>query len=798
LQAAAFSAILEGMHDPYPSLIQQLPITPHLDTICTQLKASPSRFLVLTAETAAGKSTAVPLALLRHFAGKIYMLEPRRLAALAVASRTAELLGEPPGKTSGYIMHLESCVSAQTRFTVITEAVLTRMMQQDPSLEGTSVVVIDEFHERSVHADLALAFLKEAMQLRDDLFVIVMSATIDTTSVARYLGTAEAPAPVLAVKGHQFPVDVSYAGNTSAADAVMHELSAGKDDGSILVFLPGIADIRRTAAELQAQGADAEILVLHSSVSFSEQKKILEAPVPGSRRRVILSSAIAETSLTVPGVTTVIDSGKSRMNRMNVAAGMETLVTEDESLFSAEQRKGRAGRTAPGRCIRLWNEHDVRSTRTPPEILRSDIVPLVLECAQWGVLERSRIDWLDAPPEGAWEAARRLLQDMGCLAPDITPLGKAALQMGLHPRLACVALAGSVEKACAYSNYADAAPALQKKMKADCESRVQRCRAQFPELRQLSVPEPLFAGYPDRIAHRQQQDGSYQFPSGRVASLPREERQRMAVFPEWIVAPDADAGEREGRIYAWEAADTQTTEQWLLQRAAVSTQVEFAGGGKGESPRLRKTEIRSYGRLVLARRQLAADASDFTAAVCTAVKKEGLAWLPLSTQTEEFLLRAQFYARHSGNAEPETYTAARLQQDVQEWLPPFVTGTSLSADAVYQALRYHLDGAAVDANVPQRISMPNGKSFRVRYESIAGQDIRPVLEIIIQQAFGCFETPRIMGQPVLLRLLSPARRPLQVTDDLAGFWQNTWPEVCKEMKGRYPKHNWDYRIAEKD
>lgn len=790
--------MLGGMQPPYPRQIQQLPITPYLDDICARLKASPSRFLVLTAETAAGKSTAMPLALLRHFEGKIYMLEPRRIATLAVAARTAELLGESPGTTSGYIMHLERRVSPQTRFTVITEAVLTRMLQHDPALEGTSVVVIDEFHERSVHADLALAFLKEAMQLRDDLYVIVMSATIDTASVARYLGTDSAPAPVFSVSGKQFPVEVNYAGNISAAEAVLRELSDRRSQGSILVFLPGIAEIRRTAAELESRGADAEILTLHSSVGFSEQKKILEPVTAGAPRRVILSSAIAETSLTVPGVTVVIDSGKSRLSRMNIAAGMETLVTEAESLFSAEQRKGRAGRTAPGRCIRLWNEQEPRVTRTPPEILRSDILPLVLECAQWGVQERSKLDWLDAPPENAWESARQLLRAMGCLSPEITPLGKAALLMGLHPRLACVALAGSVEKACAYGSYADAAPAVQKKMRAETESRVQRCRAQFPELRHFSLPEPLFAGYPDRIARLAAPDGTYQFPSGRIATLPKDERQRTAVFPAWIVAPDADAGEREGRIYAWEAVDTQTTEQWLQERATLSTQLEFTEAAKGASPRLRKTEIQCYGKLVLVRRQRAVQAADFSEAACAAVRKEGLAWLPLSEKTQDFLLRAQFYAQHSGQQDEEKYTDSGLQQRVQEWLPPFVTGTSLSADEVYDALYFYLDGSSVDSHVPPKLTMPNGKSFRMRYERSSGHSIRPVMEIIIQQAFGCFKTPRVMGQAVLLKLLSPARRPLQVTDDLEGFWQNTWPEICKEMKGRYPKHNWDYRLAEKD
>lgn len=811
------------MDKSYPQAVQTLPITPYLDAVCAALKSSPSRFLVLTAETAAGKSTAVPLALLRHFDKKILMLEPRRLAALAVASRVSELLGEDSGGQAGYIMRMETRVSSRTRFVVMTEAVLTRMMQDDPSLAGVSVVVIDEFHERSVHADLALAFLKECMALRDDLFVVVMSATIDTERLAAYLGTGGKSAPVFTVPGRQFPVAVEYAGPVSASDAVMNELRTD-DGGGILVFLPGIGDIRRTAAELAAHGADADVRILHSSVSFDDQKKVLTPPPAGVRRRVILSSSIAETSLTVPDVTVVIDSGLSRVNRMNIAAGMETLSTETESAFSAAQRRGRAGRVRPGRCVCLWNGNDARTAKTPPEILRTDLTPLVLECAQWGVYDPGKLSWLDKPSDASWNSARTLLLQLGCLAQNadgsvlrITPLGQAALTLGLHPRLACVALAGrnDVSGAAArcvlrYSGYAESPPALQRKFSADIEQRVKKCAALFPQEADgaaLSALSPekqaLLAGFPDRIARLQNADGTYQFPSGRVASLPSGERRNSSGFPEWIVAPEADAGEREGRIYRYEALPPEEAESWLADRAVVSTETEFADG----THTLRKTEYRRYGRLVLAAKKVNAGADDFADAVCRAVEKNGIDWLPLADKTKEFLLRAQFYEAHAGT-EIGDLSAVSLQRAVREWLPPFLTGSTVTEDAVYEALRWYLDGSTVDKNVPQRIVMPNGKSYKLTYESIAGThkaedgirqySVRPVLEIIIQRIFGCFETPRIMNEPVLLKLLSPANRPLQITDDLAGFWKNTWPEICKEMKGRYPKHNWDYRAAEKD
>ena len=840
----------------YPDLINQLPITPHLDDICVSLKSSRSHSLILTAETGAGKSTALPLALLNHFSGKIIMLEPRRIAALSVASRVSTLLGEEIGETAGYVMRLESRVSEATRFTVMTEAVLTRMLQDDLLLDGVSVVVLDEFHERSVQADLALAFLEETMSLRGDLYVVVMSATIDTASLSSYLAIGGEAAPVFTVPGRQFPVDVEYAGALLPSDAVMRELRK-RDGGSILVFLPGIADIRKTAAELERESVDADILLLHSSIDFDEQKKVLSPPDGFSRRRVILSSSIAETSLSVPGVSVVIDSGLARINRMNVAAGMEMLVTETESVFSAEQRKGRAGRMQRGRCVRLWRENDVRVAETTPEIARTDLTELVLECAERGVYRRDALSWLTPPSAAAWKSAQKLLIALGCLTAEdktdaensvrITSLGKAALTLGLHPRLACVALSalsfgnvgesadkksGISKKECgglapcaeaalqcvlAYSPYADSPAALQKRFFSDLVKRLAKCAYRFPDLRGNSGSENssdvtaavlLLAGFPDRIAHLEG-DGTYRFPSGRVVSLPKKERDAFRVFPEWIVAPVMDAGEKEGRIYRWEALSAEEAEAWLSVRSETYTETEFAEGTYS----LRKTEYTCFGKIVLAERRVAVQDGDFAYAVCRAVEKNGIARLPFGEKTKAFLARARFYETHTrafrtvddGSAVSVvgTYTIAKSSEEnliktVREWLPPFLTGTTLRENAVYDALYYYLDGAKVDKNVPQTIVLANGKFCTLLYDTAAEGIIRPTIEIIVQKIFGCFETPRVMGVPVLFKLLSPARRPLQITDDLAGFWSGAWPEICKEMKGRYPKHNWDYRAVERE
>ncbi|MGI5097944.1 DEAD/DEAH box helicase [Treponema socranskii] len=889
----------------YPDLVKQLPIAPYLDDICAALKSSASRSLILTAETGAGKSTALPLALLNHFTGKIIMLEPRRIASLSVASRVSTLLGEDVGKTAGYVMRLESCVSKATRFTVMTEAVLTRMLQDDLLLDGVSVVVLDEFHERSVQADLALAFLKETMTLRDDLYVVVMSATIDTASLSSYLALGGEPSPVFSVPGRQFPVDVEYAGAVLPSDAVMRELRK-RDRGSILVFLPGIADIRKTAAELERESADADILLLHSSIDFDEQKKVLSPPDDLSCRRVILSSSIAETSLSVPCVSVVIDSGLARINRMNVAAGMEMLVTETESVFSAEQRKGRAGRMQRGRCVRLWHENDVHVAETAPEILRTDLTELVLECAERGVYRRDALSWLTSPSEAGWRSAQKLLITLGCLSAGdeahiekfvrITSLGKAALTLGLHPRLACVALSAlsdgdagkSAEKkngkpgklgslssyteaalhcVLAYSPYADAPPVLQKRFCADVIKRLAKCASRFSDLcessgakgstdagaergfpasgckavsaRSVTVRDfsascgissavLLLAGFPDRIA-RLEGDGTYRFPSGRVASLPKKERDAFRVFPKWIVAPVVDAGEREGRIYRWEALPTEEAESWLSAKSEIYTETEFAD----ETHSLRKIEYTRFGRIVLSERRVAAQDEDFAPAVCRAVEKNGIAWLPLGEKTKAFLSRARFYEMHAsaapvaadlvaahrragGGAAADAraeagggtevnvdgaHTIAKSSEEnliktVREWLPPFLTGTALGESTVYDALYYYLDGTKVDKNAPQTISLSNGKSCALVYDAAADGTVRPTIEIIVQKIFGCFETPRVMGVPVLFKLLSPARRPLQITDDLAGFWSGAWPQICKEMKGRYPKHNWDYRAVE--
>lgn len=803
---------------------------------------------MLTAETAAGKSTAVPLALMEAFPGKILVTEPRRLAAVAVASRHAQLLGEPVGMRAGYRLRYDTCVSPATKIHVMTDAILTRMIQADPALDGVSVIVLDEFHERSLHTDLSLAFLKEIMMLRDDLYLVVMSATMDAGRMAHYLGEGET-APCLHVEGRRFPVEIGYrpaplaAGRTLlssgndlplvdwCAQVVLEELHgsspSGRDGGSILVFLPGISEIRRCQRLLEQAGAGelAHILLLHSSISLEEQRLVLEADClqrdaasggtsrPTSKRRVILSSSIAETSLTVPDVTLVIDCGLSRTSRFDPRTGMTRLVTEIESSFSAEQRTGRAGRLGPGRCIRLWSPVESRLASPPPEITRTDLVPVVLECARWGVQELGGLAWLDCPSAGGWAAARSLLQEMGCLeeSGSITDLGHRVLELGVHPRIGCVASSGfpgAVELA---ARYGASDSVEQQRLQKDLHRRLSGSKKSAGQSGGVDGASlALLAGFPDRLA-KSCGEGKYQFPSGRTASLfhrtaAASSLQRLSgnAFPAWIVAVEVDAGATTGRIYRWEPLDAAAAENWLEEHATVQVELDV----EDATGKVVKHQVRRYGRLELERRRLVPDDSDVAAALCGQVRRRGFGSLPLSGESQLLLVRARLWetlrqpgpldagALPPGAVPPSQFSEENLLERLEDWLVPFLGGRKkLSAEVVYQRLHWFCDGATLDRELPLSIILPNGKRRKLSYETIAGR-VTPVLEVVIQELFGCLETPRVAGIPVLLRLLSPARRPLQVTSDLAGFWQNTWPDICKEMKGRYPKHNWDYRLAE--
>ena len=545
--------------------------------------------------------------------------------------------------------------------------------------------------------------------------------------------------------------------------------------------------------------SDCELCLLHSSISLEEQKRVIRPPEKGQpyKRRVILSSAIAETSLTVPGVSIVIDSGLARVNRMDINTGMEKLTTETESEFSAEQRKGRAGRLCEGSCIRLWDKNNPRVKNFPPEILRADLLPLVLECAERGVYKPDGIDWLDKPSLAGWTESSLLLKQLGMLDKNghITEKGKAALTLGIHPRLAGIALAafdkaeGKIsgegkELLIQFSSYSRSDTGLQKRFISDLERRLKACG--FEEKNRTDFL--ILCGYPDRLAKRTSQPGlnpaEYKFAGGRQARLYDKKA------PLWLVAPEVMAGEKEAVIFDLVELEEAKIAYFLEKHSEIKEKCSFTQGT------LQKYEEKCFGKIVLSSKKIPVSEGDYARAWLTEVEEKGIECLPKDSRVESLLLRAEFIEQQKNENAGESLEQ-RLCNSVEEWLIPFLGGkTSLTAATVFDALYWYLDGAEIDRLAPEVLLLENGRRCKVKYEKQA--EIKPVIEIIIQRVFGCFSTPVICGKKVLLRLLSPASRPLQVTEDLEHFWTGAWVEICKEMKGRYPKHNWDYRVAEKE
>ena len=823
----------------YTDKIKNLPIYGYLDDICEKLKNSKSRFLILNAETAAGKSTAIPLALLKNFSKSIYMLEPRRIAALNIANRVSYLLGEDCGKTCGYQVHLDSKISKETRFTVMTEALFIRKIQSNPELEGVNVVVLDEFHERSLYTDLALSFLCDAMELRDNLFVIIMSATINVNKIKFFLMERFCEfnksknqfeekeseiekdkdfVPTYFVEGRGFPVEVEYRPGENI-EKLLLEIVNKKDDyskGDILVFLPGKREILQTKNNLEKYCLKEEVLILHSSVPFEEQKKVLSKGTD-SKRRIILSSSIAETSVTIPDITVVVDSGFCRYSQYNQKAGMECLVTKNESVFNAEQRKGRAGRIQKGKCYRMWAKSDKRADENQPEILRADLSGFLLECAEWGIKDFSSIKCLDKPAEQSWIAAQELLKVLNCLSEEnkITDLGKAVLTCGVNIRTACIALSGipfGKEKfSTAFASEIECSLTgteyNRKKTEENLLFRVQNVKKKFnlsqefnTKSTDFSTTYALLCGFPDRLgkmvkktAGQENDENLYQFYSGKILKMGTGKFSNA----EYIVALSIDAGTDVGRIFEFKEIEATLAEEYMKTRAVKKIHTCFEKNLK----EIRKYEILAFGKIALATKKLDVEEKDYFDAWSNRVKEEGLNCLPMSEKTKTFLKRVKFYVQEKKEKVLDE-KINRAKENISEWLLPFCSNqkdfkNQINEKNIYDAMYWYFDGSEIDKNVPETIILPNKNKMKIQYES-QNEKIIPFAEIIIQRIFGTFKSPQILGHPVLLKLLSPAKRPLQITSDLENFWKNTWPEICNEMKGRYPKHNWNYKIAEED
>ncbi len=812
-----------------------LPLVPFLARISRELERS--RLLALTAEPGAGKSTLVPPFLMDEpwLGGRtILMLEPRRLAAVAVASRIAELLGEPVGRRAGWRVRTSLRVSRETRIEVVTEALLTRRIQEDPLLQGVGLVIFDEFHERSIHADLALALALEVRRARPDLALLVMSATLDTAGVSDLLGAGPgSPAPSLHCPGTLHPVRVEHR-PIRAPQRWEEELADGiarmfdETGGGILAFLPGAAEIRRVGGRLAAAlGPRAEVLPLHGTMRLEDQRRVILPPEPGGRRRLVLATSIAETSLTVPGISSVADSGWARLTRFHPATGLDRLVTEKVSASSAEQRRGRAGRLGPGRCVRFWPESERLLDRADPEILRSDLSGLALECALWGATEAGALSWMDAPPPAAWSQAREILVMLGLIDPaGPTALGRTAAGLGLPPRLAVLVAHGAAAGQRALA--AASAALLQERdgseiaRDPDFRLRLERIRAgtggaaswrgavraEMARILRRLAPDPaaasawseeqearvgaLLAGsFPDRLARREP-DGSYRLVTGRIAgfSFGRHTVPTRAAGP-WVVALDADPGETTGIIRLAAPVDADEAQRALAFAAVESAEIRW----EGLVPR--GMRVRRAGRLVLTERPERPGAAEILASFQETLARSGLGILPWNRASLRLLARMRFYAGAHGNAQ-EDLSDGRLAARAAEWLSPHLKltgGQVLTAGSLLSALSSLAAGLSgrLAQEVPETLVLPTGGKREIDYES--GE---PQVEARIQEVFGLARSPKICGVPITFRLLSPAHRPLQVTRDLESFWRATYAEVRKEMRGRYPRHYWpeDPRAAE--
>lgn len=809
---------------PAAPALPALPVAAVLPQLSTALASHGAA--VLVAPPGAGKTTLVPLHLLGDLPqGRIILVEPRRLAARAAASRMADILGEQPGATVGWRMRLDTRVSAATRIEVVTEGVATRMILSDPELSGVAAILFDEFHERSLDGDFALALALDVREaLRPDLKLLVMSATLDGARVARLLGQA----PVVESQGRAFPVAVRHRdrGPTetvedAVAACVREEIAAGS--GSILAFLPGQREIERTAERLEGRlPADVILAPLFGRLEGAAQDLAIR-PAPAGRRKVVLATTIAETSITIDGVTTVVDSGLKRQPVFEPATGLQRLETVRVSRASAEQRAGRAGRTAPGEAIRLWRAEQTAALEPfdRPEILSSDLSALVLDALAFGVREPATLRFLDPPPAPAVGEARALLRELGALDGEdlMTPVGEAMRTLPLPPRLGCMvagAAAGSARREAARLAVLLTEPGLGgpsvdlaerlRGWRADRSPRARSAEALAGRIAALALPplaDPLddddagallSLAYPDRVALARGAPGSFLLSNGRGGVL--EASHALSREPALVVADlggvSTGASQRTRRIRAAAAIDKARLDQLLAQRIVEEETLSFDPASRS----VRARRVRRLGRAVLAEAPLPTPAGEATArALMAGIREIGLSRLPWGKDGERLLARLRFlqpaYGAEAGwpDADDETLLAT-----LEEWLLPFAPGASALSQIGEGSLREALlarlppgEARKLDELAPSHFTAPTGSHLPIRYEAEG-----PVLAVRVQELFGLSRHPAIAGGrlPLILELLSPAHRPIQITRDLPGFWRGSWADVRADLRGRYPRHPW--------
>jgi ATP-dependent helicase HrpB len=817
--------------------LPQLPIRHVLPELKEALAAGSA---VLAAAPGSGKTTIVPLALLVEpwLEGKrILILEPRRLATRAAAARMASLLGERVGQTVGYQIRFDRQISGDTRIEVLTEGILTRRIQNDADLHGVGLIIFDEFHERSVHADLALALCLDLCQVKEDLRLLVMSATLDTSAIAGLLGGV----PVITGEGRSHEVRVEYLSRPSTGR--IGEITAAgvrrvvaEQQGDVLVFLPGAGEIREVRRLLDDEPACRGMLIspLFGDLSQEEQDRAI-LPDPAGRRRVILATSIAETSLTIEGIACVVDSGWSRRPRFEPATGLSRLTTVRVSRAAARQRAGRAGRLGPGYCLRLWTrgEHHGLPPFHPPEIIAVDLAGLALELALWGVSDPDELRWLDPPRPGPYRRALDLLRSLTAIDETgrITDIGRQLAALPIHPRLGNMLLMaekiGQAPLACDISALlserdiirrdgcnptADLCLRLEllelwRKKGADAVSReggepavCRRIDQASRRWRQLvagkNAPRDLDAiatllvyAYPDRIARRRPKERErYQLATGREVLLPPADPLSAG---EYLVVPHLDAGMKEGRIFLAETLGLSELKRHHGELFTESRQVCWGDA----AARVVASRRLSLGEIVVEENPLVeVDAEEIRSAMLTGIRRMGLSCLPWDREARQFQARVHCLRGRQPEADWPDLSDGRLLADLG-WLEPYLAGIAradqlkqLDLTEIFKAMLGWERQRRLGRDAPVSITVPSGSQVRIDYR----MDDQPLLAVRIQEMFGQADTPAICGGqvPLLLHLLSPARRPVQVTSDLRGFWQGSYPEVKKELKGRYPKHFW--------
>jgi ATP-dependent helicase HrpB len=804
---------------------QQFPVDEVLSSLDAALAAS--RCAVLSAPPGTGKTTRAPMALLKANwleGNKIIMLEPRRLAARRAAEYMAQQIGERVGQTVGYRIRGEAVVSKHTRLEVVTEGILTRMLHTHADLPGVGLVIFDEFHERSIHADLGLAFALDVQRhLREDLRLLVMSATLDGVAVARLLGDA----PVVESRGAAFPVETKYARFSAeksleirVADVVSRALTTS--DGDVLVFLPGMREIRRTEEELRKKTSDEVVVhVLHGDLPRSVQDAAL-VPDNQDKRKVILSTSIAETSLTIDGVRIVVDSGLVRTARFDPKRGMSELVTIPVSRAVADQRRGRAGRQNAGVCYRLWTEpeHAQLPDYPVPEIRVADLAHVAMDLASWGAPTGEGLLFLDPPPAAHLASAQEVLKRLGAVTDDgrLTPHGRAIAALPIHPRLAHMVVKGKQlglgASACELAAILEERDSLFSGADKNVDLAVRIDTIRRHDGRKSSVNERVVSqtqrlmetigerdadkmgescgilialAYPERIARRRpDRSGSYQLSGGGIASIPAGS---LLARSEYLAIADLDVGSDAARIHLAASVNEGELETAFASQVVVEKEIEWSATER----RVKARRLRKLGAVILGDEPLELAGEEVVKALAEGIRRTGLHCLPWDKDAGHFRERVR-WARGAMPELPDLSDEA-LESSIVDWLGPFLQGMwtlqHLQRLKLAEVLRARLSAKQlreVERLAPSHLQVPSGSRVALDY-SVSGQ---PALSVKLQELFGLTETPRVGGGtiPVTIHLLSPAGRPLAVTQDLHSFWQNTYPEIRKQLRARYPKHPW--------